>query len=217
MRELGTGRTVDVTVITPTISGREHLLEECIESVKKQTIVPMEHRVKLDEHRVGPARIRNELAAGVRTEWITFLDDDDILLSNHFEIHNLYMKGSAPAPKRTCVSDLKQGTVESVVPGAEERWDVISTWCMMVHEPGNEVLFEGTPQPKRIMSGHNTLPITATVRTEMFNEVGGFNENVRFEDLVLWQDLYRAGARFKSFYIPTWHYRITPGGRNEAE
>jgi len=86
------GRQVDVTVITPTVPGREKLLEECIESVRKQTLQPVAHLVLMDKDKEGPAVIRNRLLKQVETEWVAFLDDDDLLMPNHFDVHNTYMR-----------------------------------------------------------------------------------------------------------------------------
>lgn len=67
-----------VTVITPTVPGRELLLDECIASVRAQT-VDTEQSVGVDSDRVGPAVLRNRLASGVQTEWLLPVDDDDLL------------------------------------------------------------------------------------------------------------------------------------------
>lgn len=65
-------------MITPTIPGREHLLEQCRESVRNQTY-PVEHLVGTDSDFVGPQRTRNRLVAQAGTEWVLPLDDDDLL------------------------------------------------------------------------------------------------------------------------------------------
>jgi glycosyltransferase involved in cell wall biosynthesis len=69
-----------ITVVTPTIPGREDLLAECIESV---AMLGLAHLVQLDADGAGPAAVRNRLAAEVRTEWTLFLDDDDLLYPNY--------------------------------------------------------------------------------------------------------------------------------------
>ena len=67
-----------VCVITPSLPGRESLLEECKASVAAQT-VPVEHLVGIDVAREGPSVIRNRLAAQTDAEWLLPLDDDDLL------------------------------------------------------------------------------------------------------------------------------------------
>lgn len=72
-----------ITALTPTVEGRERLLEQCRASV---TAAGLQHLVRLDVERRGPAAIRNELAAQVDTEWLLCLDDDDLLLSHYLEV-----------------------------------------------------------------------------------------------------------------------------------
>lgn len=71
-------RESSVSVITPTIRGRERLLEDCKASVAGQT-VPVEHLVELDESQEGPQTVRNRLVARAETEWVLPVDDDDVL------------------------------------------------------------------------------------------------------------------------------------------
>jgi glycosyltransferase involved in cell wall biosynthesis len=70
-----------VSVVTPTIPGREELLEECAASVDAQTGgISVEHIVVPDEGHWGCAKTMNlcvDLAVG---EWLLPLADDDLLL-----------------------------------------------------------------------------------------------------------------------------------------
>jgi len=70
----------DLTVITPTVPGRERLLAECVASVEE---AGLNHRVAVDWAREGPAAVRNRLVETVSTEWVVFLDDDDLLYPNY--------------------------------------------------------------------------------------------------------------------------------------
>jgi len=207
-------RTIDVTVITPTISGREELLEECMASVDAQTMKPAKHLIGLDKNLEGPAVIRNRLAKEVDTEWIAFLDDDDLLMPNHFEIHNTYMRDEGWDFGH---GNLELKLVEDVVADQGFMYDVISSWCMLVDDAGDSRLFDTAPHIDRIMENHNSLPVTATVRTSTFRSVGGFSARARFEDMALWQSLIAANAEFKAVYIPTWYYRVHPNSRNSKE
>jgi glycosyltransferase involved in cell wall biosynthesis len=67
-----------VAIITPTLPGREHLLEQAKESVSAQTI-PVTHHTVPDAKRDGPQQVRNWLVAGTSDVWILPLDDDDTL------------------------------------------------------------------------------------------------------------------------------------------
>jgi glycosyltransferase involved in cell wall biosynthesis len=75
-----------VSVLTPTIRGREKLLRECRASVLFQTTGCWEHLRLLDEELNGCAASMNELAAAARGEWLLPLADDDLLLPGCLEM-----------------------------------------------------------------------------------------------------------------------------------
>jgi glycosyltransferase involved in cell wall biosynthesis len=75
-----------VTVVTPSLPERARMLSEAVESVGRQTRPPVAHLVGVDTQRRGPAMIRNQLLAAVETEWVAFLDDDDLLKPDHLEL-----------------------------------------------------------------------------------------------------------------------------------
>jgi len=80
------GRAVpcaDLTVITPTVPGREHLLEECMASCAAAGLFQL---VGVDRERQGPAVVRNALVEAVQTPWVVFLDDDDLIYSNYADV-----------------------------------------------------------------------------------------------------------------------------------
>lgn len=77
---------MDITVLTATIPGREHLLEEAKASVRAQTLQPQDHLVQLDKERLGQPVILNRLTEQVTTDWIAFLDDDDLFLPHHLQV-----------------------------------------------------------------------------------------------------------------------------------
>jgi hypothetical protein len=76
---------MDVTVITAARPDRKDFLNEAIESVGAQNHPVKYHLIGIDHQRQGPVAIRNQLLRGVETEWVAILDDDDVLLPNHFE------------------------------------------------------------------------------------------------------------------------------------
>lgn len=78
-----------IAVITSTLSERADLLQECRISVLNQTAdCPIKHFVKIDENRAGSATVRNEVIKNLDAsfDWLAFLDDDDLLLPDHFKI-----------------------------------------------------------------------------------------------------------------------------------
>ena len=81
-----------VTVITPTIPSREHLLAECSAAVKA---LGLRQIIGLDEEHTGPAIVRNHLLDRVTTEWTLFCDDDDLLYPNYLETVGPHLKEDA--------------------------------------------------------------------------------------------------------------------------
>jgi glycosyltransferase involved in cell wall biosynthesis len=75
----GAGRPL-VSVLTPTITGREELLVECKASVAAQTLGNHEHLVLLDRKRKGCAWTMNRLAEQAQGTWLLPLADDDLIL-----------------------------------------------------------------------------------------------------------------------------------------
>lgn len=61
------------------------MLAEAVASVQAQTIKPTAHFITIDYAGTGPWRIHNAHATQAETEWLAWLDDDDVLLSRHLE------------------------------------------------------------------------------------------------------------------------------------
>lgn len=76
---------IAVSILTPTIPGREPLLAECLASVRAQTIDSFEHVVELDARREGCSVAMNRAAARANGAWFLPLADDDILLPSCLE------------------------------------------------------------------------------------------------------------------------------------
>ena len=173
----------DVTFITPTIPDRSELLADAIRSVDNQEIKAQGHIIGVDFTKKGPAYIRNLLSQSVETEWIAFLDDDDILYSNH---------------------------ISTIVPFAEKS-DVIYTWCDSVgrenFNPNSHF------DAERLLNFQNYIPVTAFVRTSAFRKVGGFDVESRLEDWELWKKLYLNNFQFTCVPVITWCYRFLGSNR----
>lgn len=83
----GLSRSVDISVLTPTIAGRERFLHECRLSVLAQSLPAREHLVLLDEERRGCSATVNALADTARGEWLFLLADDDLALPGCLSAH----------------------------------------------------------------------------------------------------------------------------------
>ena len=74
-----------VSVLTPTIAGRERLLDECERSVRAQTFTDLEHLIEFDTHLEGCSVAMNRAASRAAGEWLLPLADDDLLLPGCLE------------------------------------------------------------------------------------------------------------------------------------
>ena len=75
-----------VSVLTPTVPGREGMLEECEITVAGQTLCNHEHLILLDDEYRGCAPTMNDLAGHALGEWLFILADDDLLLPRCLEL-----------------------------------------------------------------------------------------------------------------------------------
>jgi glycosyltransferase involved in cell wall biosynthesis len=135
---------VDVTVITPTIAGREAQLREACASVDAQT-TPVRHIVALDWSYQGPAKARNGALKGLSTPWVAFLDDDDLLDPHHV----------------------------STLLAASDGADVVIPYCRFAGRtiPSR---YCNRPYSREALRRHGIFPITVLARTEAVLAVGGF-------------------------------------------
>lgn len=76
-----------VSVLTPTIPGREEFLAECKASVAGQTVQVHEHLWMLDKEGLGCAKVMNQLASAAKADALFILADDDLMLPRCLELH----------------------------------------------------------------------------------------------------------------------------------
>lgn len=62
------------------------MLGEAVASVLGQSLLPYEYKVMTDQKHIGEAAMRNKLLEAASTEWVAFLDDDDLMLPWHLEV-----------------------------------------------------------------------------------------------------------------------------------
>lgn len=181
-----------ITVVIPTIPGREDMLNRALASVDAQKRQPDEVLVVTDPGRTGAAATRNRALAKVETEFILWLDDDDELLPNH-------LRGLAAT----------QAKHEADV--VYSPWSGINT---RLFDPELFVTQWGEEHTRLQMAG-NFLPITTLIRTQVMRDVGGFTEAPRGvflgEDATMYQRLLKAGAKFACHPVVTWHWHGHPG------
>lgn len=202
-------RGSDVTVLIPTIPGREALLQRALYSVSQQKIQPAAVVVEVDTGRTGAAATRNRALERVDTEWVAFLDDDDEMLPTHVKL--------------------------CLVAANHTQADLVYTYPEFVggHDPLATVdeLGRFTPHPVNVPFGPlqeawlrtqgNFIPVTNLVRTNAVKAVGGFPEPYSMdvagasndcEDALLLVKLLDAGARFYHYCgVRTWRYHVYGG------
>ena len=74
-----------ITVAIPTIPPRPAVLMEAIGSAWMNTVKPVGFSIALDSEGEGAATTRNRALMGVNSPWVAFLDDDDLMMTDHLE------------------------------------------------------------------------------------------------------------------------------------
>jgi hypothetical protein len=195
-----------IAVLTPSLPGREDMLGEAMESVRKQSLQPSVHAVGVDYDRVGIGKMLNLLAASTESEWLARLDDDDLFLPDHLEV---------------------------LASGAGDA-DVIYTWCEVRARPTDgtsppvpAVLGPNGWIPNQefdadLLRTRNYIPATTLIRRSLWHELGGWslpgwgvgempNEPEYAEDWEFWLRALEVGARFLCIPKVTWVYRYHGG------
>jgi glycosyltransferase involved in cell wall biosynthesis len=194
----------DVTVCVPTIPARAKLLRRAVESIGRQTYACAGH-VALDVDGDGAAATRNRAWRDAEpTEWVAFLDDDDVLRPQHVEL---------------CLRRARDVDADVVYPwfniyDAQDR-DVTHMDPLSVPVGGQYVTPYGVAfndeLRRELLTRNNFIPVTVLVRRSLLEDVGGFplpNTDEWPEDCCedwgLWRRLLEVGARFEHLPRRTW-------------
>ena len=200
-----------VTVVIPTIPGRERLLNRAMTSVHNQRRPADALVVEADPGRSGAAATRNRALERVETDWVAWLDDDDELLPNHLDVLLRYA-GDAdlvyPTPQMVGGRDPTAVAKDGVW---RRPWGV----------------HFGPEQEHHIRTHGSFIPMTHMVRTEAVQDVGGFPPGVTLpdgrysgEDERYLIQLLDAGMTFMHVNVITWLWHVhdsnTAGKGNPA-
>ena len=188
---------IPVTVCTPTIPPRAHLLGRAIGSVFEQTVKPAEHVVMVDVHKDGAPTMFDKTVRASATEWVAFLGDDDELLPHHLQtLWDLVSDSDADV----AFTHFRYSTTGDA--GHLEKW-------------------RGVP-----FDNANPRQITGVfmARRELVLDVGGFSSgfdcnsydvdgdgNRVGEDFHIVKNLAAAGAKFVNSPEVTWIYHVGHG------
>lgn len=177
--------TDGVTVVTPSLPHRNEMLVNNMESVRNQTLQPKAHLIGIDYERIGGAKMINKLIGQVRTKWFAPLADDDVFYPQHLE--------------------------RLVTVGEALEADMIYPWCHVVNRGGWNPNAHFDEQ--RLRTG-NYIPATVLMKTEVWNELGGYPDEV-CEDWAMWIKMLDAGKKIRCLPEITWEYRFH--GRNISD
>ena len=187
-----------VAVCITSIPSRRKMLREAVDSAVRQVRVPDELHVSIDHVGVGAAANRNAAWRAASTEWIAFLDDDDLLFPQHL---STLLELSDGADLIYPWFELHEGPDPLYVPRNGQL------------TPAFGVPF-GDEQKRYIFTSGNFIPVTVLVRRELLADVGGFPQpgtvewpHETCEDWGCWQRLLRAGATFRHVPQRTWRWR----------
>lgn len=190
----------DVTVVMPTIDGRDGLRMRALASVHEQRVRPREVLVVFDRDRRGAYAARNHALERVSTTWLAWLDDDDRLLEDHLAV----LLEAADASGADLVYAYPR-VIGGRDPLATD--DGHGRWVSPLGIPF------GPTQERHLRTHGNFIPVTYLVRTGLVKKVGGMPrpfswECGREEDYGLLIRLLDAGARFHHVPEVTWEYHI---------
>lgn len=137
---------MNITVLTATIPERNDMLINAMQSVAQQTIKPKSHIVLVDIAKQGNWNTYQKLLEMSDTEWVCFLDDDDIFYPNH---------------------------LEKLIKNSDEA-DVIYSNCN-TNDNTNWLCYHENYNYDRLQQ-ECIVPITAMVKREWMLKVGGFDQ-----------------------------------------
>ena len=197
--------TPEITVVIPTIPPRHVMLRQAVASVAAQTLPAHAVQITVDDQREGATTTRNRGLNAVTTEWVAFLDDDDLLDPDHL------------ASLAACA--------------AENRADLVYPW-FRIAGPNGEDWTDKDPlgrfwkpfDPHYLRTVNNYIPVTVLAKTEVIRAAGGFKAlsddpvTSPCEDWGCWLAMLDIGARFVHLPRRTWTWRWWGGntsGRGE--
>lgn len=185
----------DVTVITPAIEerwryGTPSMLEQCVASVLGQTWRPVAHYIGLDLAQRYNAKVQNDLACGVETEYLVILADDDYLFPTFLE---------------TLVPIAEDTRADIVYPYADlSGWPEGSPQRRVINQPWDAHRIQAT----------NWIPGgCCLIRRSAWERVGGCSERRAHRHDHDWRfirEVANTGGTVVCHPEELWHYRCHP-------
>jgi glycosyltransferase involved in cell wall biosynthesis len=174
--------TIGVVIVS--LMEREQLLQEALESVRKQTRQPDDIIIGIDPRRLGEVANQNRLLDAVNTDLVAFLHDDDVWYPQHLE---------------ACLA-----TFNNDVDVVASRFDLVN------RAPGTIEPWHVNWEDMRLT---NWFPPSAVVaRREIFGRWTDKTDRHCWIDWANWNRLMDEGARFAETGQVTWQYRFGDWG-----
>lgn len=175
---------MNITVVIPTIPPRHQQFLRALDSVSQQTLGAAAVVIETDTGRLGAAKARNRALKSVTTEWVAFLDDDDVMYPNHLKL---------------CARYATLQNLDVVYPGYDCDDDPVNCF--------------GIPFDASLLRGRNFIPVTVLARTELVRAAGGFQPHPDehgdpCEDWGLWLAMLDQGAKFGHLPVKTWRWNL---------
>lgn len=184
-----------VTIIVPTIPERVRTFTpRAMRSVYRQDYSPIGVMMIVDGDHDGAAVTRNRGIMVTRSEWVAFVDDDDVIYPHHI---------------RTLLE-------HALATGADVTYSHYLTFRN--GEPCGDPLGGSAREFDAVrLRKSNYIPVTTLCRTDAVKSAGGFQSDP--EDYGLWIAMLNAGATFS--YVPEitweWHFHDhQTGGRSKS-
>jgi cellulose synthase/poly-beta-1,6-N-acetylglucosamine synthase-like glycosyltransferase len=195
LKKISSGNTlkkvIPVTVCIPTISTRSDKLVRALLSIHTQTVIPNNIIVSYDSdlcaHRVGATGNRNNALNQVETEYVAFIDDDDIMYPHHLEtLYNKIVETKVDLVYPTFV--IRHGGGYIIPRKDYYREDMTFNYDELMKQ--------------------NYIPITVMAKTKVLQDLGGFEniDGVVGEDWGMWMKLHRSGHTLLHVPVETWEY-----------
>lgn len=183
-----------ISVITPAHPSRllNGMLARAADSVARQSLLPDAHCIAIDTQRAGAAVTRTRALAMAKTDWVAFLDSDDIFLPRHLE---LLLAHALEHEADYVYSWFK--LMQQFPDGSTKIWETDPIF------PATHYLNEWDP------ADPIETTVTTLVRTELAQDVG-FEPLDRGHDKNSGEDRYftlgcmEAGAKIKHLRRKTW-------------
>lgn len=199
-----------VTVVIPTIPGREEMLGKALASVRAQTRRPDQVVVERDSLRTGADQARNRALERVTTDVIAWLDDDDQLRQNHIKACMRVLENSPDKPDLVYPVPAVVGGQDPTAVSVQGQW--VLPWGVRF----------GPEQEAHLRRYGSFIPMTHLVKTELVRRIGGFQpgrdvttegigRRYRGEDEDYLVRLLDAGARFEHLDAKTWTWHVHNG------